>query len=436
MKNETPSVPAEALAQWESATTRSQKVYAGTALAWVVRDMISKELMAKPAKAKAKKEPAPTSKELTGASLSAAMARICGVVEAKGVPIIQNVGLSCKDGRLTLWASDLDMTWNETINAAEQPDFTTTVNANALAKAVKGTKGLVSLSCSEGGSKMTVDAGGLETVLPTRPASDMPTMDFAATHAAKGAAPGFIRSLAFVADNISTEETRYYLNGAYIHARQSTDHGGELLTMTATDGHRMAVDDVQGIVWPAALPGVILPRKAVLWLVKNLKAETGAIRYSVGKVGNTINAVEIKTPTGRLVAKVIDGSFPDYNRVLPDPKNTETAVDISNVPIAIETLRRMAALSKERSKAIKISMADDVVTVTMKTIDGETVKAEIPGATYSGEPVDIGINAGYMLDALAKATGAVTLGIQSENSPLLIMDGDDNRVGILMPLRV
>src|SRR5690606_27298758 len=226
---------------------------------------------------------------------------------------------------------------------------------------------------------------------------------------------------------ISTEETRYYLNGIYLHAHES---GGQLrLRAVATDGHRLARAEIEAPAGCEGMPGIIIPRKTVSELQKLVDDPdvTVTVELSETKIRFTIGSVI-------LTSKLIDGTFPDYERVIPTGNDKRLTIDRQSFAAAVD---RVSTISSERGRAVKLSIADGQVTLTVNNPDSGSATEEIP-ADYDADPLDIGFNARYLLDVAAQLTGGeARFMLADAGSPTLIQDtADEQTLYVLMPMRV
>jgi DNA polymerase III subunit beta len=226
---------------------------------------------------------------------------------------------------------------------------------------------------------------------------------------------------------ISTEETRYYLNGIYLHAHES---GGKLkLRAVATDGHRLARAEVTAPAGSEGMPGVIIPRKTVSELHKLVDQPDVAVTVELSetKIRFTIGSVV-------LTSKLIDGTFPDYQRVIPTGNDKHLVIDRESFARAVD---RVSTISSERGRAVKLSIADGQVTLAVNNPDSGSATEEIP-ADYSSDPLEIGFNAKYLLDVAAQLSGSqANFMLADAGSPTLIHDAtDEHALYVLMPMRV
>jgi DNA polymerase-3 subunit beta len=226
---------------------------------------------------------------------------------------------------------------------------------------------------------------------------------------------------------ISTEETRYYLNGVYMHQAKGPD--GAVLRCVATDGHRLAQIDAPLPEDADGLPGVIVPRKTVGELRKLLDDDEMSIAVSVSET-----KVRFATPEVTLTSKVIDGTFPDYARVIPAGNTKRMEVDAADFAQAVD---RVATVSSERSRAVKMALDLDRLILSVNAPDSGAADEELAVA-YSDEPLEIGFNAKYLQEIANQVDreNAVFL-FDSPAQPTLMREGnDETAVYVVMPMRV
>jgi len=226
---------------------------------------------------------------------------------------------------------------------------------------------------------------------------------------------------------ISTEETRYYLNGVYMHIAEGED--GQALRCVATDGHRLARVDAALPNGAEEMPGVIVPRKTVGELRKLLDDDEATIAVSVSDT-----KVRFATPSITLTSKVIDGTFPDYSRVIPVGNPRKLEVDASEFAKAVD---RVATVSSERSRAVKLALDEDRLVLSVNAPDSGAAEEELAVA-YGDEKLEIGFNAKYLLEIASQVDreNAVFM-FNSSGDPTLMREGSDtSAVYVVMPMRV
>jgi DNA polymerase-3 subunit beta len=226
---------------------------------------------------------------------------------------------------------------------------------------------------------------------------------------------------------ISTEETRYYLNGIYLHIVTVGD--AKVLRAVATDGHRLARAQIPAPAGSEAMPGIIVPRKTVGELQKLLESTSADVRVEVSD-----NKVRVTIGEVVLTSKLIDGTFPDYVRVIPQGNDKLMKVDRGEFAEAVD---RVSTVASERGRAVKLALADGKLILSVNNPDSGTATEEL-GVDFDGDPIEIGFNAKYLLDIGAQLrSGTAVFKLADPGSPTLIEDNDDqDALFVLMPMRV
>ncbi len=365
------------------------------------------------------------------ASLLKAVAQAQSVVERRNtIPILANVLIEAEGDTVQFRATDLDIEVVDRAAAKVERAGATTVNAVTLNEIVRKLPDGALVSLSEDGvsGRLTIEAGRSNFSLATLPKEDFPVMassEYATNFSAP--APMLRRLFDKAKFAISTEETRYYLNGIYMHI--SDADGGKVLRCVATDGHRLARIDAELPEGASDMAGVIVPRKTVGELRKLLDDDEMKIAVSVSET-----KVRFATPDITLTSKVIDGTFPDYTRVIPSGNTRKLEVDASEFAKAVD---RVATVSSERSRAVKLVLEEDKLTLSVNAPDSGAAEEELAVA-YNDEPLEIGFNAKYLLEIASQVDreNAVFL-FNSSGDPTLMREGNDtSAVYVVMPMRV
>lgn len=360
-----------------------------------------------------------------------AVSQAQSVVERRNtIPILANVLIEAQGDKVTFRATDLDIEVVDTAPAQVERAGSTTVAATTLHEIVRKLPdgALVSLTADSAAGRLTVEAGRSNFSLATLPKEDFPVM----------ASSEYASNFSIGADKlrrlfdkskfaISTEETRYYLNGVYMHIADGDE--GKALRCVATDGHRLARIDSPLPDGAADMPGVIVPRKTVGELRKLLDEDDMQIAVSVSET-----KVRFATPDITLTSKVIDGTFPDYTRVIPSGNTRKMEVDASDFAKAVD---RVATVSSERSRAVKLQLDEDRLILSVNAPDSGAAEEELAVA-YSDEKLEIGFNAKYLLEIASQVDreNAVFL-FNSSGDPTLMREGNDlSAVYVVMPMRV
>ncbi len=368
------------------------------------------------------------------AALLRSLNHVQSVVERRNtIPILSNVQLQVADGRLGLTATDMDLAIVETVDAGIETDGSTTAPAHTLYDIVRKLPDGAQVELDAGGDagQVQLRAGRSRFTLQSLPTSDFPQMTSGdLPHRFKLKAADLRALIDRTRFAISTEETRYYLNGIYLHmVAESEDGGGEMLRAVATDGHRLARVEIPLPDGAAGIPGVIVPRKTVNELRKLIDEteEDVEIGLSDAKIRFAFDDVE-------LTSKLIDGTFPDYDRVIPQGNDKSLDVDCQYFAAAVD---RVATISTEKSRAVKLSVENGVVTLSASSPDSGTATEEIE-VEYQQDAIEIGFNARYLLDITQQIEGETAqFSMADAASPTVIRDGDDkSALYVLMPMRV
>ena len=360
------------------------------------------------------------------ATLLKSLGHVQSVVERRNtIPILSNVLLEARDdGSIRLMATDLDLQVDESVPANVSQAGAITVSAHTffdiVRKLPEGSQ--VELTASEG--KMQVIAGRSRFNLSTLPRDDFPVI-------AEGELPTrfelpaatlrqIIEKTRFA---ISSEETRYYLMGIFFHIVD------DQLRAAATDGHRLARISVGKPDGADGMPDVIVPRKCVQELYRLLEELEGTVEISMSPtkirfgLGNAI-----------LTSKLIDGTFPDYNRVIPTGNDKLLKLDPKSFSAGVD---RVSTIASEKTRAVKISVDRDKVTLSVTSPENGVATEEL-AADYGSDGIEIGFNAKYLLDILGEIDGdIVEVHLADAAAPTLLRENDkSNALYVLMPMRV
>jgi DNA polymerase-3 subunit beta len=364
-------------------------------------------------------------------ALLKALGHVQSVVERRNtIPILSNVLLSAEKETLSFSATDLDMEIIDEAMAQVDGAGQITAPAHTLYEIVRklpeGSD--VELRFTGEDPRLSVSAGRSKFNLPVLPAGDFPVMS---SDGLSGRIEVEASDLARLIDKtrfaISTEETRYYLNGLYLHT--VVENGVSLLRAVATDGHRLALAEMPAPEGSAGAPGVIVPRKTIQEARRLLDDAVGAVELQV-------SAAKVRFQYGHaaLTSKVIDGSFPDYLRVIP--KDNDRILRVDNKLFA-QAVDRVATISAEKSRSVKLAVESGKITLTVRNMEAGQAVEEVE-ADYEGEAFEIGFNARYLLDVTDQIQGEIAeLRFADPASPTLVIDPVDAGVQyVLMPLRV
>jgi DNA polymerase-3 subunit beta len=360
------------------------------------------------------------------AVLLKSLGHVQSVVERRNtIPILSNVLMEAReDGSIRLMATDLDLQVDETIPANVSQPGATTVSAHTcfdiVRKLPEGSQ--VEITAAEG--KMQVVAGRSRFNLSTLPRDDFPVI-------AEGDLPTrfelpaatlrqIIEKTRFA---ISTEETRYYLMGIFIHVID------DQMRAAATDGHRLARITVAKPDGADGMPDVIVPRKAVAELYRLLEELEGTVEISLSPT-----KIRFGLGSAILTSKLIDGTFPDYNRVIPTANDKLLKLDPKSFSAGVD---RVSTIASEKTRAVKMTLDRDKVTLSVTSPENGIATEEVP-ADYAADGFEIGFNAKYLLDILSEIDGdTVEVHLADAAAPTLLRENDkSNALYVLMPMRV
>ena len=360
------------------------------------------------------------------ATLLKSLGHVQSVVERRNtIPILSNVLIEAReDGSIRLMATDLDLQVDESVPANVTQAGATTLSAHTLFDIVRklpeGSQ--VELSAAEG--KMQVNAGRSRFSLSTLPRDDFPVI-------AEGDLPTrfelpaatlrqLIEKTRFA---ISSEETRYYLMGIFLHVID------DQMRAAATDGHRLARVTIAKPDGADGMPDVIIPRKAVQELYRLLEELEGTVEISLSPT-----KVRFGLGSAVLTSKLIDGTFPDYNRVIPTANDKLLKLDPKSFSAGVD---RVSTIASEKTRAVKMSVDRDKVTLSVTSPENGLATEEL-AADYGSDGIEIGFNARYLLDILSEIDGdTVEVHLADAAAPTLLRENDkSNALYVLMPMRV
>ncbi len=364
------------------------------------------------------------------AALLKALSHVQSVVERRNtIPILSNVLLSAGEGTLSFSATDLDMEIIDEAPAEVATGGQITASAHYLYDIVRKLPdgADVELKFTGDDPRLTVRAGRGVYNLPVLPAGDFPVMSRDGGSSIQIEADELARLIDKTRFAISTEETRYYLNGLYLHT--VSEGGTQKLRAVATDGHRLALAEMPAPQGAGGAPGVIVPRKTVQEARRLLEDASGPVTLQISQ-----QKVRLEFGQASLTSKVIDGSFPDYVRVIPRGNEKTALIDNELFAAAVD---RVATISAEKSRSVKLALEPGRVTLTVRNMEAGQAVEEVE-IDYDGEPFEIGFNARYLLDVAGQIKGEnAEFRFADPSSPTLVLDpADAGAQYVLMPLRV
>ncbi|MGQ4274371.1 DNA polymerase III subunit beta [Terrihabitans sp. B22-R8] len=368
---------------------------------------------------------------LERAALLKSLGHVHRVVERRTtIPILSNVLIRAENGGLRLQATDLDLEVVETSPAEIGQPGSTTVPAHTFYDIVRKLPDGAQVALEQTGETGTlvIRSGRSRFTLQTLTEADFPDL-------ATGDLPvrfelpanDLKRLIEKTQFAISTEETRYYLNGIYLHTMDV--EGQTVLRAVATDGHRLARVELPAPEGSAGMPGVIVPRKTVAEVQRLFEDPNGTVTIE-------LSATKMRFSMGDVVltSKLIDGTFPDYARVIPLHNEKRLTVSKADFVSAVD---RVSTISSERGRAVKLAISDGKLVLSVTNPDSGSATEEIE-VEYAADAIDIGFNSRYLLDIAAQIdTESALLKLNDPGSPTLIQDQEGaSALYVLMPMRV
>lgn len=365
------------------------------------------------------------------AKLLKALSRVQSVVERRGtIPILANVKLAADNGQIQFSATDMDIAVEDSTAANIELAGSTTVPAHTLydiaRKLPEGSE--VELRKDADNNKLTLRCGSSRFSLSTLPVDDFPVMaEGELSHHFTLTASDCTALFEKTRFAISTEETRYYLNGVYLHSTEKD--GVKVLRAVATDGHRLARIEIAMPEGAAGMPGVIIPRKTIGELRKLVEEGAAVIEISLSS-----SKIRFRAGDATLTSKLIDGTFPDYERVIPQGNDKIMEVDVKAFIAAVD---RVSVISSEKTRGMKLALQQGRLTLSASSQEQGTATEELE-VTYAADPMETGFNSRYLMDMAAQIEGDVAQFVLADSTaPALVRDpADVGAVYVIMPMRV
>ena len=363
-------------------------------------------------------------------ALLKALGHVQSVVERRGtIPVLGNIKLEAHGEKLTLTGTDMDVALTEKAACSAKKEGAVTVPAHTFYDIVRKLPEGAEVDISEkDGARVVIKCGQSKFNLATLPVDEFPAMndgEFSHEFTLETAeCKALIEKPAYA---MSTEETRYYLNGIYLHAAQA--EGVDVLRTVATDGHRLAQTELALPAGAKDMPGVIIPRKTIQELRKILEEGSGEVTISLSE-----SKIRFVYEGAVLTSKLIDGNFPDYQRVIPEGNDKVMEVECKAFSTAVD---RVSIITSERSRAVKLALDANKLTFSATSNEQGTATEEIK-VSYSSDAMEIGFNSRYMLDMMQQIEGDVAqLFFNDAASPVLVKDtADAGSLYVIMPMRV
>ena len=363
-----------------------------------------------------------------------ALNHIHGIVEVRHtLPILSNIVLSAENNELSLSSTNLDIFCSDKIDAEIVNSGEISVPAITFFEIVKRlpSGSDVILSMGDEDTELILKCGRSKFNLSTLKTEDFPILSD------KDLSTNFVISadeLSRMIDKtkfaISNEETRYYLNGIFFHKAESNSI--KFLRAVATDGHRLAQYDIPLPQGAEEITGIIIPKKTVFELRKVLDDADGDVSIYLNE-----NKIKFSFNNLKIISKVIDGTFPDYTKVIPQNNDKKFKTNNSELKNAIDRVSAVAINEETKSKAIKLTIENNKLNLSVESQSKGSAKEEID-ISYSNEKVDIGFNSRYLLDICNEIDGdEIDVNLLDSISPAIILDKtDENLFFVLMPMRI
>ena len=372
--------------------------------------------------------------KINSSDLLKALSHIHGIVEVRHtLPILSNIILNAKDNELTLSSTNLDIFCADKIKSEVSIAGEISVSAVTFFEIVKrlppGSE--VVMTMEEGENEIILKCGRSKFNLSTLKTDDFPIIsdnDLSTNFVLS--ADELIRIIDKTKFAVSNEETRYYLNGIFLH--KADRNSIQFLRAVATDGHRLAQYDIPLPQGAEEITGIIIPKKTIFELRKVLDDANGDVSISLNE-----NKIKFTFNDLKIISKVIDGTFPDYTKVIPQNNNKNFKTNNKELKNAIDRVSAVAANEESKSKAIKLSLDDNKLNLSVESQSKGSAN-EIIDISYDGDKVDIGFNSKYIIDICNEVDGEeVDISLLDSVSPAIILDKtDENLFFVLMPMRI
>lgn len=368
--------------------------------------------------------------------LNRVLSRVQSIVERRpAVPVLSNVKITAGGGRLKFVATDMDICLEESINADTGPEKDSiTLPAVTLYEIIRKLPSNIDVAFTKvagSADSVQISADSSEFSLPAIDPSEFPSFeDAASTSYFEIQSDVFQTLLTRTKHAMSYDETRYYLNGIYIHP-SADDDSLPVLATVATDGHRMAMGTAALPAGAQEMPGIILPRKAVLEIVKLLDGYDGIVG-----IGLSTRKATLTMGSATITTKLIDGKFPDYKRVIPKSNPRKMVVNTKNMISAIELV---TAVAMDKTKTVRLTISQNQLVIkAISEINGNARgEQNIEISSNSDSASSISFNSKYLLEALAVIEGPMTtITFDTGAGAVAIFDENDiNFLHVLMPMQ-
>tara|TARA_B100000427_G_scaffold190056_1_gene157931 strand:+ start:4234 stop:5349 length:1116 start_codon:yes stop_codon:yes gene_type:complete len=363
-------------------------------------------------------------------SIFKSLSHVQNIAEKKNtLPILSNILLEARENSLILSATDMDISITDKVDCNVVEIGSTTVPAHTLYDIIRKLpdSGEIEL-ISNDGKIMTLRAGKSKFSLGCLPKEDFPIIEVENLENELSIdSQKFLKLIDKTRFAISSEETRYFLNGIYFHIKNENQKN--ILTLVATDGHRLAKFDYNTKDNSKEIPGIIIPKKTINEVFKLLSDYEGSIKINLDS-----NKIVFFIGESILISKLIDGNFPDYRRVIPKENKNKLIINRESFSLAVD---RVSTIVNEKSPIIKFKLLNNVMNMSSVNNENGTATEDIT-TKYSGDEIEIGFNSKYVLEMINNLEDdEITLNFKDSSSPVTAMEESNNDlIYVLMPMRV
>lgn len=362
-------------------------------------------------------------------AFASAIASVAKMVESRNtIPILANIVIAAHNDGIELKATDLDLEVEAQVSAAISEPGETTIPAKLATDIAKKLSGEITFTLKAGEQQASISAGRSRFSIMTLPVDDFPSLSVGEfSHSFNLTGDALHRALTAVEFAVSTEETRYYLNGVFMHVEGVEN---PKLRFVATDGHRLARMEVDAPDGSIGIPGIIVPRKTVKEAISIAAAAKGeSVRIDVSET-----KIRFTHGSAILTSKIIDGTFPDYQRVIPTGNNVIAYIDSKTLASAAD---RVSTISTDRGRGVKLSFTNSNLSLVANSPDAGSAEDSVE-ADFDDEPLDVGLNASYLNGVLKNlGDGKARIALSDPGSPLVFTnDNFSNLLIVLMPMRI
>lgn len=369
--------------------------------------------------------------EINKPSLLKILSNVSGAVERKNtIPILLNVKIEARAGKLNFTTTDMDIVVTASTSEVKiNEEGETTIPAQLLLDVVKKIPEDVNinLELKEGDNLALLKYNKSKFTLPCLDPVEFPVLsegEMSHNFTMSG------KELAKIIDKsrfaISNDETRYYLNGLYLHVAKNEDNKFELRGV-ATDGHRLALSSFANDNFNEEIPGIIIPRKTVNEIRRIVENED-EVKVSLSKT-----KIQIECDNCKIISKLIDGQFPPYDQVVP--KNNNKVVNIDKKTI-FDAIDRVATIANDKHRTVKIALEDNKLTLQVSSSDGGFADEEV-GIEFSGDRIEAGFNSRYLMEIINQCeSSSINMKFNDNFSPVIIDSQNLNGLYVIMPVRI